>query len=253
MVRIYAHRGAAAERPENTLPAFRRAVELGAGALELDVHLTRDGEVVVAHDPDGARMAGVGRTIAASTLAEVRAWDVGWGFRAAAAGGGRPFAAQGITVPTLDEVLGEFADLPVNVDLKAPSVALVEAFVALARRRGAEERLIAASFHERNLTALRRRGWTGGVALGWRGVARVLAAPRLRPLGTAAQLPTRAGPLRLAHPLVVSRCHAAGLRVDFWTVNDPAEALALAAMGADGIMTDDPARICPLFQGGGSR
>ncbi|HWQ29275.1 MAG TPA: glycerophosphodiester phosphodiesterase family protein, partial [Dehalococcoidia bacterium] len=78
--RLYAHRGAARERPENTICAFERALELGADALELDVHATRDGTLVVAHDPDGRRMAGVASVIRETSLADVQAWDVGHGF-----------------------------------------------------------------------------------------------------------------------------------------------------------------------------
>src|SRR6478609_1566660 len=71
---VYAHRGAAAERPENTLPSFRRALELGADALETDVHLTADGEIVASHDEDGARMTGVARALRSTTLVEIQSW-----------------------------------------------------------------------------------------------------------------------------------------------------------------------------------
>src|SRR5690242_3140965 len=94
-VTLYAHRGAAAEQPENTLPSFERALALGADALEMDVHATRDGVIVVSHDPDGARMTGVRRALAAATWDEVRTWDAGWGFAEAGGGPGRPFAGRG--------------------------------------------------------------------------------------------------------------------------------------------------------------
>jgi glycerophosphoryl diester phosphodiesterase len=250
-LRVYAHRGASAERPENTMPSFRRALELGADALELDVHLTRDGHIVVSHDPDGGRMAGVRGAIAGSTLAEVRRWDAGAGFRAR--DGSRPFAGKGVAMPTLEEVLAELPGVIVNVDLKPASPSLVQGFVRLVRGRGDEARVIAASFHHANLVALRRLGYAGETALGRREVLELLALPaalwrRLPGRGTAAQLPTRLGPLPVACRGLIARCKAAGLRVDFWTVNDPAEARALAALGADGVMTDDPAAICPIVR-----
>ena len=249
-MRVYAHRGASAERPENTLPSFRRALELGAHALELDVHLTRDRQIVVSHDADGRRMAGVSRAIASSTLAEVQSWDAGWGWRAP--DGSRPFAGRGVRMPPLEEVLAEFPGVVINVDLKPLSDELVEAFVALLRRRRDEARVIAASFHHANLLGLRRRWYGGETALGRREVLQLLALPAtvwsgLPWRGTAAQLPTRVGPLKLVSPAFIARCKAARLRVDFWTVNRPDEARALAALGADGVMTDDPAAICPLF------
>ena len=99
-VRIYAHRGASAELPENTMPAFRRAVALGADALELDIHATADGVLVVSHDPDGRRMAGVARRLADITWDEASRWDVGGGAR----------------MPTFEEVVRAFPDVPLNVD-----------------------------------------------------------------------------------------------------------------------------------------
>jgi glycerophosphoryl diester phosphodiesterase len=245
-IRVYAHRGAAIECPENTLHSFRRALELGADALEMDAHLTKDGQVVISHDEGGARMCNVSERIAERTLHEVQAWDAGWGF--AAPDGGRPFARAGHRVPTLHQVLSEFPGVPINVDLKAESDALVDAFLKVVRGRREEERVIAASFHRSNLKRLRRLFYAGPTALSLSEVVELLALPafvwkRLPHTGDAAQLPTRSGPLRLASQRVVRMCRAAGVRVDFWTVNDPVEATALVALDVDGIMTDDPARV----------
>src|SRR5688572_16564471 len=113
---VYAHRGAAIELPENTLPSFRRALELGADALETDVHLTLDGEVVAVHDPDGRRVAGIDQRVAATAFAELRGWDAGFAFVDGA--GTRPFAGQGYRIPTLEELLVELPEIPINVDLK---------------------------------------------------------------------------------------------------------------------------------------
>lgn len=250
---LYAHRGAAAEQPENTLPSFRRALEHGAHALEMDAHLTADGHVVVSHDPTGARMCGVAAEIRRSTLADVRAWDAGWGFLRA---GERPFAGRGYRIPTLEEVVVEFPGVRLNVDLKQREPDMVEPTVRLLRRLGAEERVWLASFDARVLRRVRRLGWGGGTALARAEVAALLALPapllRLARLGDAAQLPTRVGRFSLARPWVLARCRALGLRVDFWTVNDPTEARALLALGADGLMTDDPAALAPLFRNPGT-
>src|SRR4051794_600497 len=115
-VRLYAHRGAAAEQPENTLPSFALALELGADALEMDVHATSDGVLVVSHDSDGARMAGCNLPFRAVPWSLVREWDAGKGF--VAPDGSRPFAGRGIHVPTLEEVVLAFPGVPLNVDLK---------------------------------------------------------------------------------------------------------------------------------------
>ncbi len=94
--RIVAHRGASAEAPENTLSAFRRAWELGVECVELDVHVTKDGHVVVMHDPTTKRIGGRDRKIADQTLAELRELDVG---------GYKSPAFSGEKIPTLGEVL----------------------------------------------------------------------------------------------------------------------------------------------------
>src|SRR5215210_3446346 len=101
--RRYAHRGASGERPENTLPAFERAVEVGVDALETDVHMTRDGVPIIAHDETAARMAAVPAAWGNLDLADARGLDLGWGF--VAADGTRPFAGRGITVMTFEELL----------------------------------------------------------------------------------------------------------------------------------------------------
>lgn len=250
MVRLYAHRGAAAERPENTLPSFRRALELGADALETDAWLTRDGAVVLSHDGHGRRMCGVARAIGQSTLAEIRRWDAGWGF--VDSRGARPFAGAGLQIPTLEQLLVELPGVPINVDLKQRRPDMVAPVLEVVRRCGAEDRVLLASFSSATLRRVRRRGYRGPTGMGRGEVARLALLPEpllrlLPPRGARAQVPTRAGPVQLASPRFLRTCHALGLAVDYWTVNDPAHAVRLAALGADGIMTDDPAKVAPAL------
>jgi glycerophosphoryl diester phosphodiesterase len=252
-LRLYAHRGASAEAPENTLPAFERALAIGVDALELDVHQTRDGHPVVSHDPTAARMAGRPVAWKQLDLAEARRLDLGWGF--VAPDGSRPFAGRGVRIPTFDELLAELpAEVVLNVDLKQATPSMVPAMLEVIRRRRAAHRVVLASFHYRTLLEVRRRGYPGPTALSQPEVMAVLGTPRallarLPYLGTCAQVPVRAGPIVLAGPRFLARCHGLGMRVDFWTINDPGEARRLLALGADGIMTDDPAAIAPVFAG----
>jgi glycerophosphoryl diester phosphodiesterase len=250
---VFAHRWAGAERPENTLPSFQRALELGADALETDVHLTADGEIVAAHDDDAARMTGVPRALRSATLAEIQGWDAGYGF--VDAQGGRPFLAQGYRIPSLRELLTELPAVRLNVDLKTEEPALVERFIAIVREHGAEERVIAASFFRSTLTHLRRRGWRGESSLSQAEFLRCWLLPNwLQPggaPGARAQIPMRSGPLHFATPRTLQKLRQLGLRVDYWTINDPTEARQLVALGADGIMTDDPARIVPVVRAAG--
>jgi glycerophosphoryl diester phosphodiesterase len=252
---VYAHRGAAAELPENTLPSFRRALAHGADALETDVHLTADGEIVASHDEDGARVAGVPRAIAACTLAEIRSWDAGHVFLNTQ--GERPFEGSGYRIPTLEELLVELPPVRLNVDLKSEDPRLVARFLDVVRRHGAEQRVIAASFFRSTLVRLRRSGWRGDSSFAQSEFLACWLVPswlrRGQPPGTRAQIPIAAGPFRFATPRTLRKLHALGLRVDFWTINDPAEAERLVALGADGIMTDDPARIVPAVRGATER
>jgi glycerophosphoryl diester phosphodiesterase len=248
--RLYAHRGAAAERPENTLPAFARAIEIGVDALELDIHLTRDGQLIVAHDDTARRMAATPLAWRDLDLVDAQRLDVGWGF--VAPDGTRPFAGQGIQVPTLAQVLDAFPTVRLNVDIKQDERA-IEPMIELVTRKGATERVTIASFKTSIAVTVRRAGYKGETALAQGEVATLLGLPALlwRQLpftGGAAQVPVHQGPVRFDRPTFIAKCHSLGLRVDFWTIDDPAEADRLLALGADGIMTNDPAALRPLFQ-----
>lgn len=252
MTTVFAHRGAAAERPENTLPSFQRALELGADALETDVHLTADGEIVAAHDVDGMRMTGVSRTLRSAALAEIQSWDAGYGF--VDAHGGRPFQGQGYRMPSLHELLTELPAVPINMDLKTEEPALVERFLAIVREHAAEERVIAASFFRSTLVHLRRRGWRGESSLSRAEFLHSWLLPnwlQQTRSKTRAQIPTHAGPLKFATPRTLEKLRRLGLHVDYWTINDPDEARRLVALGVDGIMTDDPAQIVPAVRSAG--
>lgn len=247
--RLYAHRGASAERPENTMAAFERAVELGVDGLEMDVHVTRDGHVIVVHDDTARRMTAAAAPWTALDLADVRGLDAGWGF--VAPDGTRPFAGCGIRVPTLEQVIDAFPRVRLNVDIKRGARTLA-ATLELVRGMKAEDRVTLASFHLGTLVGLRRRGYGGETGLSRGEIASLLSMPALlwRQLpftGTAAQVPIGQGAIRFDRAPFIAKCHSLGLRVDFWTIDDPATAERLLALGADGIMTNDPAALRPLF------
>jgi glycerophosphoryl diester phosphodiesterase len=246
---VYGHRGAPAELPENTVPSFVRAVEAGANALEMDAHLTADGHVVIVHDPTGLRMAAVREKVGQRTLQQVRQWDVGWGW--VGPGGTRPFAGKGFRVPTLQEVV-EATRVLLNIDAKSAEV--VVPLVKEVQRLGAAQRVRLASFSQTLLNRMRRAGWKGMLGLGPRGVAALRFCPELllrprtrlrwRPLDAdALQIPIHYGRIRFDSPRFLSRAHRLGMRVDFWTIDDPDEARRLLALGADGVVTNDPARM----------
>lgn len=246
--RLLGHRGACAERPENTMESFERAVAHGVDVLETDVHLTRDGHIVVSHDPDGRRSANTSAQIRESTLAEVQTWDVGWGY--VAADGTRPYAARGMRMPALADVLEAFPNQALNVDIKQSEPPMVEPLVALLRKTGAAERVTLASFHTRAIREVRARGFEGPTALSRDEVLALIFLPawagQHAVKGNAVQIPPRTGGLDLSTRSFIDKCHRLGLWVDYWTVNDPVQAEVLLDRGADGLISDDPGRLRPI-------
>jgi len=242
-LRLYGHRGASAHLPENSLEAFEKALADGANALELDIHRTKDGHWVVAHDPHGHRLAGVGEHISALPLDEVKRWDVSTT---------DPRKLAHHAVPTLAEVLEAFPDVPMSIDHKPGDPGSVPDLLDLLAHHGAEDRVTLASFSTRVMNRIRSMAYPGRTALTRPEIVslRFLPAPLARRhiFGEAAQIPTRSGPIRLARRRFIEKCRKLGIRTDFWVVNDPATAGALLDAGATGVMTDDPALIAPVFR-----
>jgi glycerophosphoryl diester phosphodiesterase len=248
MPRLYAHRGAAVELPENTLEAFELAIAVGADAIETDAHVTRDGHVVLSHDPRGDRMCGMDVAIEDAPFDEVRSWNAGARFKSTA---GRAMERT-FRVPTLEEALRAFPSVAFNVDAKSRHPEMVPRLLEAIGRCHAEDRVLVASFDARTLRDVRARGYRGKTGLAQSEVLRLLALPtfalRAFPLrGAAAQIPYREMGLDLGTRRLIDKCHALDLEVHYWTVNDPALAERLLDAGADAIMTDDPRAIAPVI------
>jgi glycerophosphoryl diester phosphodiesterase len=248
-LRLYGHRGAPAHLPENTLPAFERALTDGANSLEIDVHPTSDGHFVVAHDPDGQRMAGVAEQIRTSTLDQVKKWNV-------AAGTGRDDLGHHF-IPSLAETLEAFPKVPMSIDLKPDEPEAVPPLLEVVARHGAEDRVTLASFSTRVVRKIRSLGYPGRTTLSKSEVAvlRFLPATVARRFvsGNSAHIPVEHHGIRLDGGRFIRRCRNLGLRVDYWVVDDPQEARRLLDLGATGIMSDDPALIAPVFDELGMR
>jgi glycerophosphoryl diester phosphodiesterase len=235
---VLGHRGASADAPENTLAAFRLAMEQGADGVELDVRRCATGEVVVIHDPHTGRVAGEAIGVAAAPLSALRALDVGtWK--------GERF--RGERVPLLAEVLEALPDATVNVELKGSDPRLARAAAAVLRRANAEGRVIVSSFHPGLLAAFRAEA--PGIARGllleddrlWR-LKALLGAWMARP---AAIHPA----LALVTPARARRWRRRGLAVNVWTVDEPAEAERLAALGAAAVITNLPGTVAARLGG----
>lgn len=247
---LFAHRGASRERPENTLAAFELGLELGADVLELDVHPSRDGVLVVSHDPDALRSAGVARALADCDWAEIAGWDAGFGFQGA--GGERPFAGRGMGLPRFDDVLAAFPRALFNVDVKLAREHELRALMSTIQSRQAEGRVLLTSFSAEVLGLVRQLRYAGPMGLAEREVRRLVMSPgfltRWFPLaGSRVQIPVRSDRLDLSTARLIDKCHRLGLAVDYWVINDPTEAERLLERGADGIITDDTRALAQIF------
>ena len=245
-----AHRGASAHAPENTLEAYRLAVEEGAGGLELDVHMTRDGYVVVMHDDDVDRLTdGVG-PVRDKTLRELEALDAGYHFsldEGAASPHRVPYRGKGLKIPRLEEVFHEFPETPINLDIKENQVGFEEAVLRIIAENGAEDRTFVASQEHRVIKKFREFS-EGAVPTSSSqfevAVFLVLSRLRLerflRPAYAALQVPTSYRGVEIVTPRFISAAHDLGVRVDVWTIDDPEEARRLLDLGVDVIMTNRP-------------
>lgn len=230
---IIAHRGASADAIENTIAAFRLAREQGADGVELDVMRSASGEVLVFHDDDLARLGGGGAAdrVRGMSWQALRGVDLGGGER----------------IPLLSDVIEELGPLLVNVELKAEDGlaarlrddGLALAVANLIARHGAQARVLVSSFDPVLLARFRAhapRVATGllfasdqSLALKRAWAARLIAPSALHPEAALVSAPG------------LRRWHAQGYAVNVWTVDDPAELRALAALGVDGLITNRPA------------
>jgi glycerophosphoryl diester phosphodiesterase len=245
-----AHRGASSEYPENTMPAFRAAVEAGAAYIELDVHCTRDGEVVVVHDENLSRIASDDRLIAELNMTELEKVDAAFNF---SLGTGRPFRGQAIRVPRLSSVLQAWPELRFVIEFKPATPAIADATLAVVRQTGMERRVLFASEHQPPI--LRARTLAPPIPTNLPAVeivefvqAVVTGAPPSVVAGQALQIPPEHGGQRLATPEVIAAAHRHGLEVHVWTVNEPTEIQEMLALGVDGIITDYPRRLLQLLR-----
>ncbi len=242
--RIIAHRGSSGRAPENTLHAMRLAVEEDqAGGLELDLQRSADGEVIVLHDETLDRTTDGSGLAERLTLAALLRLDAGHRF------GDGEYRGRGLRIPTLREVLEAFPSTWLSLDLKqgdrfteAATVGLLREFkrqgtvVVSAESPAAAKRLatIAPDFphfvHSNGVRSFYVRHRLRCFA-GW-------SSP-----GESLQIPVRQGRFDLAGPRLIRDAHRQGMRVVYWTVNDPDQARVLFARGADGIMTDWPGRM----------
>jgi glycerophosphoryl diester phosphodiesterase len=243
--RIFGHRGSAGTHPENTLESFAAAVAAGVEYLEFDVHMTRDGEIVVAHDDHLERMCGLGRRIPEMTYAELAAVDAGRMFTLD--GATFPFRDKGLRVPRLADVLAAFPKLRMIVEVKQVAPSVVAPALDLIDRAGMRRRVLVASEHQPPLDEIRRLAPHIPTNFSYLESGRFFQAmaardPAYRPPGAAIQISHFYENWELVTRGSVEFAHQLGIEMHVWTVNEEAEMNQLLDFGVDGLITDFPRR-----------
>ena len=240
---VIAHRGASAYAPENTIPAFRLAVEQGADALEFDVRVTRDGLPVVLHDATTDRTTDVRLALADVSSSHVLQADAGATF---SPDNGRtfPWRGKGVRIPTLAEVLESIPHLPLLVEIKEPRGQ--DEIRRVLEEHRASERSVVASADWNALTAF--QGGSFSLGANRRGIARLFFGswvgwtPRSVSY-RALSVPENYRGLTIPTSKFISSARRLGCSVHVWTVDDPAVARRLWRRGVSGIVTNVPDRL----------
>ncbi len=232
-IEVTGHRGAAAVEPENTLRGFHYALSLGVNYVELDVHLSKDDELIVMHDAAVDRTTNGSGQIADMTLAEIKRLDAG----------------QGESVPTLHEVVATFqaawakgSQTRLKIELKGPNTA--QPTVACVQHYGIEDRVVLSSFDAERVAEAKKLLPQAACAF---------ISSKLDPDPLKIALRIGAGAVNLQHKSatreMVERAHAAGLQVCVWTIDEAKLMKAAIDLGVDGICSNKPQLLLEVLAG----
>jgi len=251
--RIFGHRGAAGEFPENTLLSFERALECGATCLETDIHASRDGHLVLFHDESLERTTNGRGLLKECTLAELKSLDAGYRFRPDR-GASHPFRGVGLRIPTLEEFFSRFPGVKVTLEMKQAEPAVEKQLLELTARLGRLEDVLIASEHDVIMKRVRRLRADVATSFSSIEVAAFLGKRKLSPSspyappGQALQVPAQWKGVPLVTEPFIRAAHDLCIEVHVWTVNEAVEMEKLLDLGVDGIMTDFPGRLAALLR-----
>lgn len=259
-VLVIAHQGGDGLRPSNTLAAFTHAAELGVDVLEMDIHSTSDGVLVVIHDDTIDRTTDGSGRVQDYTFAELQQFDAGYDWPTLAEEAGRtdrPYRGQGITIPSLEEVLQAFPDYRMNIEIKQREPSIAAPLCAMLRAYELTDQALVASFHPQSIDEFRAacpEVPTSGVEPEIRlfyVLNTLTLSAAFQPGMYAFQVPEYAGGLQVVTPGFVQGAAAHNIDVHVWTVNTPEDMQRMLDIGVQGIITDYPDRLLALLGRGG--
>lgn len=236
---IWAHRGASGHAPENTLPSFQLAAEMGADGVELDVQLTKDGELVVCHDETIDRTSNAKGWIKDYSLSNLKKLDFSYG----------NLAYEGVQIPTLSEVLDLLGPtgLTVNIEIKSGIIFypdIEEKVLNLVRQLHWEERVIYSSFNHETLKTIRWLDSRARIGLLYAdGLVNVVSYAHS--LGVCVLHPAI---YNLQYPGFLEECQSAGVELNVWTVNSIHEIEMCKKYGVHAIITNYPDKARKLYE-----
>lgn len=244
--RVFGHRGAAGEAPENTLVSFERAVACGVDIFELDVHATRDGTIVVLHDETLERTTDGSGPVKELTWAQLQELDAGYRFTTD--GRAFPFRGRGVRVPSLAELFARFPDCCFNIEVKQAAPEIARDVVQLVFLYQLAPRVVLAAEHDEIMQQIRAAAggsiatsYSTGEVVDFVFKHREGALAQHQSVGRALQIPVAFNGIDLVTQESVRAAHEKGLEVHVWTINDRAEMDRLLALGVDGLISDLPA------------
>lgn len=249
---VIAHRGFSGKYPENTMLSFEKADELPIDALELDIHASKDGKLVVIHDSSLDRTTNMSGRIVDYSAQQLRQADAGYHFDPAN-NNSFPFRAQGIRIPFLEELFQRFPNRKFVVEIKQTMPAIEELLVALIRKHHMEEKVIVASEHYEPLARIRSidpalaTNLSAIEARTFYTLFRMKLSAFYKPSGDALQIPDEYKGEKVVISGLVKAVHKKGLILHIWTVNDSKEMKQLIDYGVDGIITDYPDRLVEVI------
>ncbi|HEX7005197.1 MAG TPA: glycerophosphodiester phosphodiesterase [Trueperaceae bacterium] len=246
---VFAHQGGDGLWPSNTIYAFERALELGADVLEMDVHSSSDGTLVVIHDDTVDRTTNGSGRVNSLTVEELQALDAGYDWSPGRKGETFPYRGLGLQIPTLAQVFDSFPKAPLNLEIKQVEPSIAELLCDRIRAYGREDSVMVGSFHDTALREFRRACPEVATSAGPGEVRLLFVLSKLflgglyRPAADALQVPETQGSLRVVTPGFVEAAHAKNVQVHVWTPNETEEMERLLASGVDGIISDRPDRL----------
>ena len=249
---VFAHRGGGGLIPENTLEAFVYSAQMGVDVLELDVHSTADGTLVVMHDAAVDRTTDGRGRVNELTLEAVKKLDAGYLFSPDNTQT-FPFRGQKITVPTLREIFDALPEMTFNIEPKQHTPSIIAPLCALIRERKMTDKTIVGSFNQTTIDDFRRECPEVATSASPSEVIKFLALVKTglgdsySPPMQALQVPENLGKLQVVSKEFVEIAHRRNLKVHVWTINETADMQRLIEIGVDGIMTDYPDRLLMLL------